>query len=94
MPCAPGTGPEAADAPDPAANRNVTPLPAAAAGGGGAAANGAALQAAAAAAAAEGAQLAADQEDPHPFETDPGDHAETPFEAYQHLELLLMRLAK
>lgn len=30
----------------------------------------------------------------HPFETDPGDHAETPFEAYQHIEPLLARLAK
>lgn len=30
----------------------------------------------------------------HPFETDPGDHAETPFEAYEHLDLLLTRLAK
>ncbi|KAI8474257.1 MAG: hypothetical protein J3K34DRAFT_145652 [Monoraphidium minutum] len=29
----------------------------------------------------------------HPFETDPGDHAETPFEAYQHVEPLLARLA-
>lgn len=34
------------------------------------------------------------QESEHPFETDPGDHAETPFEAYQHLDLLLTRLAK
>jgi hypothetical protein len=30
----------------------------------------------------------------HPFETDPGDHAETPFAAYEHLDLLLTRLAK
>jgi hypothetical protein len=30
----------------------------------------------------------------HPFETDPGDHAETPFEAYEHLEPLLARLAR
>lgn len=30
----------------------------------------------------------------HPFETDPGDHAETPFEAYEHLDLLLARLAR
>lgn len=34
------------------------------------------------------------QESEHPFETDPGDHAETPFEAYDHLDLLLTRLAK
>jgi hypothetical protein len=33
-------------------------------------------------------------EEEHPFETDPGDHAETPFEAYEHLDLLLTRLAK
>lgn len=37
---------------------------------------------------------AAAQESEHPFETDPGDHAETPFEAYQHLDLLLTRLVK
>lgn len=30
----------------------------------------------------------------HPFETEPGDHAETPPEAYQHIETLLARLAK
>lgn len=33
-------------------------------------------------------------EEDHPFETDPGDHAETPAEAYEHLDLLLTRLAK
>jgi hypothetical protein len=43
---------------------------------------------------AAAAAAAAVQESEHPFETDPGDHAETPFEAYQHLELLLTRLAK
>jgi hypothetical protein len=37
---------------------------------------------------------AAVAEEEHPFETDPGDHAETPFEAYEHLDLLLTRLAK
>jgi hypothetical protein len=40
------------------------------------------------------AGAAAEQESAHPFETDPGDHAETPFEAYAHLDLLLARLAK
>ncbi|GAX73251.1 hypothetical protein CEUSTIGMA_g705.t1 [Chlamydomonas eustigma] len=30
----------------------------------------------------------------HPFQTDPGDHAETPFEAYQHIEPLLGRVAR
>jgi hypothetical protein len=47
---------------------------------------------AAAAAAVAAAAPAAEEE--HPFETDPGDHAETPFEAYEHLDLLLTRLAK
>lgn len=37
---------------------------------------------------------AAAEEPEHPFKTDPGDHAETPFEAYAHLDLLLARLAK
>ena len=30
----------------------------------------------------------------HPFETEPGDHAETPFEAYEHIAPLLHRLAR
>jgi hypothetical protein len=30
----------------------------------------------------------------HPFQTEPGDHAETPFEAYQHIEPLLGRVAR
>jgi hypothetical protein len=50
-----------------------------------------AAAAAAAAAATPAARPAAAE---HPFETDPGDHAETPFEAYAHLDLLLSRLAK
>lgn len=29
----------------------------------------------------------------HLFETEPGDHAETPLEAYEHIEPLLARLA-
>jgi hypothetical protein len=40
------------------------------------------------------AGAAEEQDSKHPFETDPGDHAETPFEAYAHLDLLLARLAK
>lgn len=30
----------------------------------------------------------------HPFETEPGDHAETPFDAYEHIAPLLTRLAR
>ena len=30
----------------------------------------------------------------HPFESEPGDHAETPLEAYQHIAPLLSRLAR
>ena len=29
----------------------------------------------------------------HPFETEPGDHAETPLSAYEHIEQLLARVA-
>lgn len=57
----------------------------------------AAAEAGAAAAAVEravGPAAVKEQHQQHPFETDPGDHAETPFEAYEHLDLLLTRLAK
>ena len=30
----------------------------------------------------------------HPFETEPGDHAETPLDAYEHIAPLLTRLAR
>jgi hypothetical protein len=30
----------------------------------------------------------------HPFQTEPGDHAETPLEAYEHIAPLLHRLAR
>ena len=30
----------------------------------------------------------------HPYETEPGDHAETPIEAYEHIAPLLTRLAR
>jgi hypothetical protein len=54
----------------------------------------AAAEAAVAAAAVATAAAPTVEVEEHPFETDPGDHAETPFEAYEHLDLLLTRLAK
>ncbi|KAG1652013.1 hypothetical protein FOA52_008733 [Chlamydomonas sp. UWO 241] len=50
--------------------------------------------AAAAAAAGTAATPATPAPAQHPFQTEPGDHAETPVEAYAHIALLLSRLAK